>query len=102
MMVILYHKILTVDNWVTTMIAHCNSEDPAMTVAEITPTQRRNLRSKTDKTYHLVVSFPPRERPTDEQLRYIEDELCAAIGLLFEQSSTASIDPCGVARVKSV
>jgi len=73
----------------TVRITNCTSEDPAMAVAEIKATQARNTRSKTDKTYHLVISFPPGERPEPQQLRYIEDELCAAIGLAAHQRLSA-------------
>jgi hypothetical protein len=73
----------------TVRITNCRSEDPAMAVAEIKATQARNTRSKTDKTYHLVVSFPPGERPDAAQLRYIEDELCAAIGFQDHQRLSA-------------
>lgn len=66
-------------------ITNCISVDPAMATAEIMRTQERNTRSKADKTYHLVVSFPPGERPTVEQLNYIEDELCASIGFKEHQ-----------------
>ena len=73
----------------TVRITNCQSEDPAMAVAEITATQARNTRSKTDKTYHLVVSFPPGERPDEAQMKYIEDELCAAIGFADHQRLSA-------------
>jgi hypothetical protein len=73
----------------TVRVTHCVSDDPAMAVAEITATQARNTRSKTDKTYHLVVSFPPGERPDAKALRYIEDELCASIGYQNHQRISA-------------
>jgi hypothetical protein len=73
----------------TVRVTNCKSEDPAMAVAEIKATQARNTRSKTDKTYHLVISFPPGERPERDQLRYIEDQLCAAIGFADHQRLSA-------------
>jgi hypothetical protein len=73
----------------TVRVTNCKSEDPAMAVAEIKAIQARNTRSKTDKTYHLVISFPPGERPEPDQLRYIEDELCAAIGFADHQRLSA-------------
>jgi hypothetical protein len=70
-------------------VTNCVSEEPGFAAREIAETQKRNRRSKMDKTYHLVVSFPPGERPTPEQLRDIEDSLCAAIGLGDHQRLSA-------------
>jgi hypothetical protein len=70
-------------------VTNCVSEEPGFAAREIAETQKRNRRSKADKTYHLVVSFPPGERPTPEQLRDIEDSLCAAIGLTDHQRLSA-------------
>jgi hypothetical protein len=66
-------------------ITNCISEDPALATAEIMRVQERNTRSKADKTYHLVISFPPGERPSVKQLHYIEDQLCAGIGYADHQ-----------------
>jgi hypothetical protein len=60
-----------------------------MAIAEIEATQARNVRARGDKTYHLVVSFPPGEKPTPVQLVDIEDELCRAIGLHQHQRISA-------------
>jgi hypothetical protein len=70
-------------------VTNCVSDEPGFAAKEILKTQKRNRRSKTDKTYHLVASFPPGERPTSEQLRDIEDSLCAAIGLGDHQRLSA-------------
>jgi MobA/VirD2-like, nuclease domain/TraI-like middle domain/TraI-like C-terminal domain/Large polyvalent protein-associated domain 7 len=70
-------------------VSNCYSEDPAMATVEIRAKQALNRRSKTDRTYHLVVSFPPGEQPTLAQLHYIEDELCIAIGLANHQRISA-------------
>ncbi len=58
-------------------------------LAEITATQMRNRRARGERTYHLVVSFAQGERPLPEQLRDIEDELCASIGLGTHQRLSA-------------
>ena len=73
----------------TVRVTNCVSEDPAMVVAEIKATQARNTRSKTDKTYHLVISFPPGERPEAGVLRYIEEQLCTSIGFQEHQRISA-------------
>jgi hypothetical protein len=62
-------------------VTHCLTEDPSLAVKEIEATQALNRRTKNDKTYHLVVSFRAGERPSEAQLRDIEREVCAAIGL---------------------
>jgi hypothetical protein len=70
-------------------ISNCEAIEPADAIAEIQAVQAMNSRAKGDKTYHLVVSFPPGENPSEAQLRDIEDELCAAIGLADHQRISA-------------
>lgn len=70
-------------------VTNCANEEPGLALAEIAAVQERNTTSKTDKTYHLIVSFPPGERPTPAQLHDIEDSLCAAIGLADHQRISA-------------
>ena len=70
-------------------ISNCQAEELEEALAEITATQTRNRRAKGERTYHLVVSFPEGERPRLDQLRDIEDELCAAIGLGAHQRLSA-------------
>jgi hypothetical protein len=70
-------------------ISNCAASEPADAIAEIQAVQAMNVRAKGDKTYHLVVSFPPGEQPSEAQLRDIEDELCAAIGLAHHQRISA-------------
>jgi len=67
---------------------NCGNDDPGWAVKGILATQARNTRSSSDKSYHLVVSFPEGERPTREQMEDIEDRLCAAIG--FEEHQRVS------------
>ncbi len=62
-------------------ISNCRSLDPDVAVMEIEDTQALNLRTQADKTYHLVISFPAGEHPTEAQRHDIEDRLCDAIGL---------------------
>ena len=70
-------------------VTNCASTDPGWAVKEIAATQGRNTRSRRDKSYHLVVSFPEGERPTREQMEDIEDRLCEAIGLAEHQRVSA-------------
>jgi hypothetical protein len=70
-------------------VRNCQSDDPGWAVAEILATQGHNRRSRADKSYHLVVSFPEGERPTRAQMEDIEDTLCAAIGFEAHQRVSA-------------
>lgn len=67
-------------------------DDLAMAIREIGDTQRSNTRGRSDPNYHLVISFPPGERPTREQIEDIEDELCAALGMADHQRISALHD----------
>jgi hypothetical protein len=70
-------------------ITNCASVETEWAIREIELTQSMNQRAKGSRTYHLVVSFPAGERPTQEQLIDIENELCAAIGLGGHQRISA-------------
>ncbi len=70
-------------------VTNCLTDDPGWAVKEILATQARNTRSRSDKSYHLVVSFPEGERPTRVQIEDIEDRLCAAIGFAAHQRVSA-------------
>lgn len=71
-------------------VTNCQSEDPLWALIEIQATQDNNTRTKGDKNYHLVVSFPEGEKPTKEQLTDIEQELCKFIGLGDHQRISAA------------
>jgi len=71
-------------------VSNCGFDSVDLAVKEIEATQGRNTRSKADKTYHLVVSFPAGEVPSKEQLEDIEDELCKSIGLGDHQRVSAA------------
>jgi len=70
-------------------VTNCHTDDPAAATALIECTQAGNTRSKTDKTYHLVFSFPPGEEPPLDVLHAIEDQLCKAIGYADHQRISA-------------
>lgn len=70
-------------------VTNCYTNDPAAATTLIEATQAMNTRSKTDKTYHLVFSFPPGEEPDLKTLHAIEDELVAAIGFKDHQRISA-------------
>lgn len=50
-------------------------------IIEVQKTQRENTRCKSDKTLHLIVSFPDGERVSNDVLHEIEKEVCDALGL---------------------
>lgn len=70
-------------------VTNCGTDDPAQAATIIEAIQAANTRSKADKTYHLVFSFPPGERPPLDVLHAIEDELCEAIGYADHQRVSA-------------
>ena len=70
-------------------VTNCNTDDPAAATTLIEATQAANTRSKIDKTYHLVFSFPPGENPDLKTLHAIEDELVSSIGYADHQRISA-------------
>ena len=70
-------------------VTNCSFDNPLLAVKEIEATQSQNTRSKSDKTYHLVVSFRAGERPEDGVLSDIEHELCKSIG--YEEHQRISV-----------
>lgn len=71
---------------------NCHSQDPDVATCEVLATQNKNTRSKSDKTYHLLVSFPEGEKPSEKVLRDIEKEICASIGFAEHQRIVAAHD----------
>lgn len=61
-------------------ITNCNSNSLEWATLEIQSTQKLNTRALSDKTYHLIISFPENETPNKEILNAIEHEMCEAIG----------------------
>jgi hypothetical protein len=70
--------------------SNCVSTDAELALKEILATQAMNRRAKGDRTYHLVISFPPGERPTFPQLEDIERVLVERIGLGGHQRLSAT------------
>lgn len=61
-------------------ITNCQSNDVRWAIGEVLATQQQNTRAEGDRTYHLLISFPPGEKPAVEVLRDIEQRICAAMG----------------------
>lgn len=66
-------------------ITNCNSDTIEWATLEIQAVQKMNTRAKSEKTYHLLFSFPDGENPSKEILKDIENELCNALGYAEHQ-----------------
>lgn len=61
-------------------VSNCESDRPDAAVLEIINTQGKNTRAESDKTFHLVLSFPPGEQPDAVILKEIETKICDGLG----------------------
>jgi len=61
-------------------VSNCYSDDQIAALIEIQNTQEMNKRAKSDKTCHLVLSFPEGERLPYVDLNAIEERFCKALG----------------------
>ena len=66
-------------------IHNCGTDDPMIAARKMEAVQFLNKRTKADKSYHLLLSFPAGEEPTTEQLESIEADVCAALGYTEHQ-----------------
>lgn len=71
-------------------VTNCGSDDPFDAADDVMLVQQENTRSQADKTYHLIVSFRPGERPSVETLRAIEERICAGLGYGEHQRVSAA------------
>lgn len=60
---------------------NCHAANIDIALAEILATQQMNTRSKSDKTFHLIVSFRPGENPSSTILNDVESSIAADLGL---------------------
>ncbi|MGQ0555568.1 MAG: TraI/MobA(P) family conjugative relaxase [Nitrospiraceae bacterium] len=61
-------------------LTNCQSDRPDAASLEMLNTQSLNTRAKSDKTYHLIMSFRPGEFPSAQTLRAIEARVCHRLG----------------------
>ncbi|MFC4620740.1 TraI/MobA(P) family conjugative relaxase [Comamonas nitrativorans] len=61
-------------------ITNCDAGSVRDAITEILATQHTNTRAKSDKTYHLIVSFRAGEQPDADTLRAVEERICAGLG----------------------
>lgn len=66
-------------------LSNCMCENTDDAVIEILATQRMNMRATSDKTYHLIISFQPDDRVSDQTLTEIEERLCDGLGFKDHQ-----------------
>src|SRR5271165_1861137 len=66
-------------------ITNCISSDTTWAVREIVATQRLNVRAKSDRTYHLLISLRAGENPDAKTLRVIEERFCKELGYAEHQ-----------------
>ena len=67
------------------MATNCYTDDLPAALMEIQNTQQMNTRAKSDKTCHLVLSFPEGERLPHADLNRIEEQFCDVLGLADHQ-----------------
>lgn len=61
-------------------VTNCQSDKHQIGITEVLNTQIQNSRSKSDKTYHLFVSFREGEQVDSETLKIIEERICEGLG----------------------
>ena len=61
-------------------VSNCYSDDQIAALIEIQNTQEMNTRARSDKTCHLVLSFPEGERLSFSDLNAIEEQFCDVLG----------------------
>ena len=66
-------------------ITNCYTDELTPAILEIQNTQEMNRRARSDKTCHLVLSFPEGERLSNDQLNEIEERFCEALGFREHQ-----------------
>lgn len=66
-------------------VTNCYTDELTAALLEIQNTQEMNKRAKSDKTCHLVLSFPEDERLSLADLNTIEEKFCEALGFASHQ-----------------
>lgn len=70
-------------------INHCYNQTIDWAIEEVNAVQSQNQRAVGDKVYHLLISFPAGEIPSNSNLQTIEERACAAIGFSGYQRISA-------------
>lgn len=78
--------------WTGNLNSGQDLEDADLAIKEVLATQKFNTRAKSDKTYHLVVSFRDGDKPTPTQVRMIAQEYLEALGFEDHQFMAGTHD----------
>lgn len=70
-------------------VSNCYSDQVDDAVLEVRLTQAQNSRARSDKTYHLILSFRPGEQPNAQTLKAIEGRICEGLGFGEHQRVSA-------------
>ncbi|PKO39797.1 MAG: conjugal transfer protein TrbI [Betaproteobacteria bacterium HGW-Betaproteobacteria-6] len=62
------------------LLTNCAAATLPAAIEEVLATQHINTRARSDKTYHLIVSFRAGEQPSADTLKAIEERICAGLG----------------------
>ena len=68
---------------------NCEADNIEAVIAEVLATQHLNTRAKSDKTFHLLLSFRPGEKPDGDTLQAIEERICTGLGFGEHQRVSA-------------
>ena len=71
------------------LLTNCAAATLPAAIEEVLATQHINTRAKSDKTYHLIVSFRAGEQPNDDTLKAIEERISAGLGYSEHQRVSA-------------
>lgn len=74
------------------LLTNCAAATLPAAIEEVLATQYINTRAKSDKTYHLIVSFRAGEQPSADTLRAIEERISAGLGYGEHQRISAVHD----------
>lgn len=69
----------------TAWTVNCGVEDPALAACVVEATQSLNTRCRSDKTYHLIVSFAASDTVDPSATAQIEERLAGALGFAEHQ-----------------
>lgn len=69
-------------------VTNCKTDDPHAAAIACMAVQAQNKRSEADKTYHLIVSFRPGERPTRKSFARSRSEFAPGLAM---PSTSASV-----------
>lgn len=70
-------------------LTNCDADSVRDAICEVLATQQTNTRAKSDKTYHLIISFRAGEQVNSDVLSTIEERICESLGFGEHQRISA-------------